>query len=322
MGKGQSNIPKYPHYDTLVYFRWKALIRSKEYLEFYETVDDLASEKSDLEHEIQNKEENLIGDYFNDDVELYSLSSQDLLEYLKKHRISSDINDADIDEYEMLLDGMATLIEREEKIISAAEQNFGLLMWTKELDNLRPVDKPIEKLNISFKDYLPSMPTGHIRDTYENIAVQELKYKNGMFSFFDKLDSIEDVMVHQTLEEEGLLLFCIHPQMPFSLIVEALRKKLSGDIKSRAGRKDFEPWEEAFEVWDIYQKVKNVNKRRDFLSETARLMGEKTLFPYWKGHHGGNHALKYRVRDKVKVAEKLINLAGKGQFPSLSPSYN
>lgn len=312
--KKKKNQPEYTDYNKLVYFRWKALIRSEEYNEFYETAEDLHSEMSDLEYEINDEENELITVYFNDNVELHGLSYRDLLKYIKKHRKSTGIGVDIINKFEELIGQLETLEERVEEIISEAEKRFGLIMESPDLGILKPIDRPIEDLPITFKDYLPKTDKNRIKKEYESSTVKKVQYNKGYLSFFNKFDVIENIFVSQDLDR-GYELFCIDTKMPTGFILEALKKLLGSNNKKRSDRKEFDSWEEAFKVWDIQQKENKDYVGKKLELRTTYLMSTTTSFPYWKTQSAESSRL--RVRDKLKVAEDLIALAGKGQFRSL-----
>jgi len=272
MGKGKkgSSRPDYEKLNKLIYFRWKALIRSNEYREFYqEKVKELLKRKDNL---------------FFAEVELHGLEYGFMNEEYKE--LSSEVKD---------------LEDEESEILSEAQDKFGLIASGAE--DLKPIDHPVERLRITFKDYLPAMPDGSsTRRFYEKWAVREVKYKNG-----------ELLIVNRNREEKffpcsNLRLVRIDTDMPFGLVIESLKKKLMADTEMRrSDRKEFDSWEEALKVWDIEQQEDNYLK-------TAKRM-EWTLNR--KSNEYTDEDLRSLVSKKLPVAKELISLAGQGKFKTL-----
>jgi hypothetical protein len=297
MVKGKNSTSRL-NYEKLTYFRWKALIRSKEYKEFYKEVKSSLKIEYDLDS-IEDELYSIELKYVNEDGDLCFKPLLEGREQKGYSGLSAEVID-DIEEYKELLSEKENLENQEVDILSEAENRFGLFGMV-DKEDLKPIDYPLGRLPITFKDYLPAMPDDDgTRSFYEKCAVREVKYKN------DKMFNADTG--HEILPGLNLKFFCINEDMPPGLILESLRKKLmAGTEMSRADRKEFRSWEEAFKVWDIEQQERNHLK-------TAKRMGWKLNR---KGIEYTDEDLRSRVNKKLKVANELITLAGQGKFKTL-----
>ena len=272
----------YDEWYKLIHFRWKALIRSPEFLTFYnDKVKKLLDKKAALNKEQATPSKKLTLD---DYLDSFTQPANTNLLYNERPDIEQAYN----------------TIEHEERVLlEKAKKQFGLIMSFVEA--LLPVDIDKFPFNkdrwITFKDYLPAMPDNHhYRELIEDSVIQEIKNVKGSTS----------ITIHGITSDKRLLLIDA-TDMPLEMIIAALRKRLGKDDKKRKDRKEFEKWEEAFKVWDINQHTQN-------LLIAAKIMG-------WKYNRKGieytDEELRSLADKKIRVAKNLIILAGKGKFKTL-----
>lgn len=289
----------YSDYDNLVYFRWKALIRSQEYKKFYRENDikALIEEKDSIDSAISNIERDF--SYFEWEFDGYTPGPTPSIHELKE---ADYVNSETREELNDLLSEKETLDERENDLFFEAEERFGLI--ADDLADLKPVDKSIGSLVITFMDYLPAKP-GRF---YKNLAVQEVEYIDGNF-FIVGDNKIKRKLIPATNQK----LFSINTNTPFSLIAKSFEEKLEKCVKKnlqkRSDRKDFKKWEEAFRVWDVNRKKRNTYKTAHHLRWTTKKNR--------KGEKYSKEELRTLVTKKLEVANDLIDLAGRGKFKSL-----
>lgn len=285
----EKDLSEYSEVDKLTYFRWKALIRSKEYENFYREADvkNLLQEKESIESEIFDIEYDLIT--AEPEGSTSSPSIEDLLENIGEFGGNpSGITNDEVEEYREVIFQKQNLEDRENEIIAEAGERFGLIVW--DLDDLEPIDKPIDILPITFRDYIPGLPKGQLRKIYENDALREINVA--------EFNSIKPYL------NSGYKLFLVNTEMPIGFISETLKQKIRPAENLRRQRKDFNSWEEAFKAWDSHKKTKNLYK-------TAKLMRYKTNR---KSELYSKEDLRSLIKSKLNVAEELISLAGKGHF--------
>lgn len=272
----------YSDYDRLIYFRWKALIRSEEYLEFCEEADIewLLEEKKENEEQIVSE---------GPDDETISLSLNEFTQFVEASGPPEGMDHDSVQKYKEILDAKYIIENMEAGIKTKAKERFGLIVW--DLSELKPVDRQMDELKVTFKEYVPKVSKSKLSRIAEDSIVKDMT--NTRWRVHDWLD--------------GYKFFRIHPHMPIGLIMELLKKNLKGD--ARSPRKDFDVWEEGFKVWDIQQKTNNLYK-------TAKLMG-------WEGKKNRKDIeytkedLRGLVSKKINAIQKLINLAGKGRFKKI-----
>ncbi len=281
------NPSDYSDYDNLIYFRWKALIRSEEYQMFYkeanvDSIDSMKEERDSIELEIWSYEQNIgcRAYEFLDTVKAYGPphGEKDMVEEIRD--LVSE------------LEAIESRIEHEEvEIMAAAEKKFGLI--ASDIDDLRPEEKTIEDLSVTFSDYLPYLSETHLGRLLGQFMVKSVSY-----------DDIKSGVIH---EDEAYKLFAINVKMPLGMIIKELKKRLRGIAKPRSDRKDFLKWDEAFTVWDLQQKTDN------FLltAEAIRWAVDR------EGEFYSKEELRGLAWKKYKVADELIKLAGKGKFKGL-----
>lgn len=312
MEKGYHNNYKpsdHSKYDNLIYFRFKALVRSPQYQKFYfsraKDIDEVIEKKDFIEDEIHDQERSLIT--MEPDGSFDTPSLEDFLASVNEHGLPNGIDSSKLDDYEQLLRERSDIGNIEEEILSEAAEKFGIIV--SDITDLEPRDKHIQLIYVTFQDYLPDIPIED-ESMFKGIsdrtgAVREVKQ--------DNLSGLAPY-----LKGGNYKLFLVNTHTPKSLIFKSFQDHFKDHAIKKSERKDFDSWKEAFEVWDMHHSLKLKDVKNHLLATAKAMSKRHPDKPYWQ-EYGCNtkQNLKTRVNDKLKVASSLIDLAGKGKFKSL-----